>query len=215
MISVVVTTHSTGRDLPGILSSLSNQRQYRSGLSTRGKPFDYEAGDYFSKLPLEVIVSWDGKPPGEVTQFADLYWPRELRWKIIENEKADPPCCGHNTREAGIRAATGDWIVLTNSDNMFFHGWLHSLMQELTPMTGLVYWDIVSNLWGWQARSSKCGWGEIDLSCVCVRAEIAKEVGFPFRAYDGDFEYINKCVELCLRAGLRASHIRQVLGVHN
>lgn len=208
MISIVITTHGEGRDLPGILSSLEMQRQYRTGTSTKGKPFQYEAGDYFSKPDLEVIVSCDGS-----FRTIDIY-SGVNRW--IENDKADPPCCGHNTRQAGINSARGDWIVLTNSDNFFTHGWYHSVIENIVMHeVGMVYWDIVSNLWAWKARESKLAWGEIDLSCVCVRADIAKQVGFTWRNYDADWNYIECCSAICEQKKLRRVRIPEVLGVHN
>lgn len=207
MISVVITTHGIGRDLPGILDSLENQRQYRTGVSTKGTPYMYEAGDYFSQKPFEVIVSVDGPYSGiEVYPYVD-------RW--IETTKANPSCCGHNTREPGLMSATKEWVVLTNSDNLFFHGWYHSLVQQLRPGVGIVYWDIVSNLWRWQAKTSRLLWGQIDLSCVCVRTDIAKQVGFEWRNYDGDWNYIEECHRLARSMQLRAIHIDECLSVHN
>lgn len=206
-ISIIITTHGDGRDLPGILNSIECQRQYRSGVSTKGQPYNYEAGEYFTKPNIEVIVSCDG-PFGRMDVFAGVH-----RW--VENEKSVVPCCGHNTREAGIEAATGDWIYLTNSDNFLCHGWYHSLVQCLQPDYGIVYWDIVSNLWQWQARSARMEWGAIDLSSLIVRSEIAKQVGFPFRNYDGDWDYIDACWSLCKANNLRSVHICEVLSVHN
>lgn len=206
-ISIVITTHGEGRDVPGILNSIEMQRQYRTGTSTRGEPYNYEAGPHFTKPPIEVIVSCDG-PFDRMDIFAGVH-----RW--VENEKSIAPCCGHNTRDAGIQAATGEWIVLTNSDNFFMHGWYHSVAQCLLPEYGLVYWDIVSNLWTWRAPSARLEWGQIDLSSCCIRADIAKEVGFPFRNYDGDWDYVDACNKLCLQRGLRSVHINEILSVHN
>lgn len=206
-ISIIITTHGEGRDLPGILNSIECQRQYRSGISTKGQPYNYEAGDYFTKPPIEVIVSCDG-PFGKMDVFAGVH-----RW--VENEKSVVPCCGHNTREAGIQAATGDWVYLTNSDNFLCHGWLHSVVQCCLPQYGMVIWNVVSNLWTWTAPTAALSWGQIDLSSVLVRADIAKEVGFPGREYDSDWEYINACEKLCRQKRLLPIFIRETLSVHN
>lgn len=209
-ISIVITTHGKGRDLPGILNSIECQRQYRSGISTKGQPYNYEAGDYFTKAPIEVVLTWDGDIGRR-----EAWDERGLHVVHVENVKAVVPCCGHNTREAGIQAATGDWIYLTNSDNLLVGGWLHSVMQCCLPQYGIIYFDIVSNLWTWQAPPARLEWGACDLSSVVVKSEIAKEVGFPFRAYDGDFEYIDACNKLCQKKGLRTIHINEILAIHN
>jgi hypothetical protein len=214
-LSIVITTHGEGRDLPGILSSIHNQRQYRSGTSTRGEPYNYEAGPYFTKPNIEVIISWDGKPDPDFCQAMHVKpFFKGMDWKIIENEKAEPSCCGHNTRGPGIEAATGDWILLTNSDNWLMPGLYHSLVQCFLPQYGLIYFDLVSNLWQWQARKTEISWGAIDLTAVCVRSRFAKEVGFSGREYDADWPFINACSKLVHKSGLRQLHIGEILAVH-
>lgn len=212
MISVVITTHGDGHDLPGILSSLENQRQYQKGVSTKGTIYLYEAGPRIEPLPIEIVLTWDG-PPKHNRAHVELF--NKIKPVQVSSAKAEPPCCGHNTREPGIMAANGDWIVMTNSDNFFMHGWLNALEKVLRPGVGIAYWNIVSNLWRWQAVKSQLIWGQIDLSCVCVRADIAKDVGFEWRNYDGDWNYIDACVKLCDTMKLRKVHIDEVLGVHN
>lgn len=212
-ISIVVACHGKGEYLPGLMNSIVMQRQYRSGISTKGTPFNYEAGARFSKMNVEVIICWDGDKTSEMMElFAISAWPEvDLKQIACPAEGG----VGHHTREHGIRIATGDWIVCTNQDNFFMHGWLHSVVQCCLPHYGIVYWDMVSNLWTWKAPSAALTWGQVDLSSCCVRAEIAKEVGFPFRNYDGDWDYIDACSKLCQQRGLRPIHINEILSVHN
>lgn len=211
-ISIVIAAHGEGEYLPGLLNSIAMQRQYRSGISTKGQPYNYEAGPRFSKPNLEVIICWDGHPDMATIDTTDL-WEEGPPALVIACPKESG--VGHHTREPGIHAATGDWIVCTNQDNFFMHGWLHSVVQCCLPSYGIIYWDMVSNLWTWKAPSAALTWGQIDLSSCCIRADIAKEVGFPFRNYDGDWDYIDACSKLCLKRGLRPIHINEILSVHN
>ena len=205
MISIVITCHGEAAELPIILGSIATQREYKPIPHSRtGAPCLYGAGricDY----PREVIVVSDGK------------LERQLPWGLVDR---DIECfkeggVGHHTREPGILAATGKWIVLTNMDNYFMSGWLHHVSQSFKPSVGLVYWDCVHNAWRWQSRPSKLARGGIDLSCVAVRDDIAKQVGFPFRDYDGDWDYIEACAKAAQQASLELVHVPLTLCVHN
>lgn len=211
LVSIVITTHGKGRDLPCILSSLELQRTHLQGTHSRDRhPVQWVMGDYLDKrdYPYEVIVTCDGPYTGPALNVD----------RVIENEAKGAP--GHHTRAPGIEAATGDWIVLTNSDNYFMSGWRSLLDEHLSkPYTGMMYWQGVNNLWNYTTRASQGGVqlkrGFIDLSFVCVRAEIAKEVGFPFTTYDGDWEYIDDCCLHCIGTGKDVIKMPEILSVHN
>jgi len=209
MVSIVITCHGAAAELPIILGSVATQREYKPIPHSRtGAPCLYGAGgvcDY----PREVIVVSDGclyPGPGLDAAYG-------MSCKILEYQKEGG--VGHHTREPGILAAKGDWIVLTNMDNYFMSGWLHHVSQCFMPQVGLVYWDCVHNAWRWQSRPSKLERGGIDLSCVTVRADIAKQVGFSFRDYDGDWDYIDACAKAAQQAGLELLHVPLTLCVHN
>lgn len=219
LVSVVITTHGEGRGLPVILGSLEDQRAYIVGKhSTAGHGVEWVAGGYLDlkEFPTEIIITCDGMLLGKDID------KKIMSLNIIENEKGSAPNCGHHTRAAGIEAASGDWIVLTNADNYFVSGWRCSFENALAGSDfdeeeiGLVWWSCVHNAWRWNTHGScKLKRGFIDLSCVAVRAHIAKEVGFPFRDYEGDWSWIESCLKKVDEQEMVVEQIKQVLVVHN
>lgn len=201
-ISVVITTHGKGHDLPVILGALENQRAYLPK-KINGKELRWFAGPK-SQVMLEVIVACDGKFEGTLPDYAYL----------VECPKQGG--VGHHTRQPGIKFTEGNFVVLTNSDNYFVSGFLHSLHKELADNVGVVYWNCVNNLWSWGTLGgSKLARGRIDLSCAAVRSDISKAVGFPFRNYDGDWDYVNACCNLAKKNKLKIIYIDQILAIHN
>lgn len=215
-VSVIITGHGAVSDLPVILGSLEHQYEYDKGVSTIDGGAVYWVKGKKAELLTNVILTVDGDYEGDEHDWNLA--PTEVglhSLKIIENPKEGG--VGHHTREPGIRAATGDWIVLTNSDNYFVSGWRHRIEQFICkPQYGMVYWDVVNNLqmWGTQGGSAPKR-GYMDLSCAAVKTEIAKRVGFAWRDYEADWAYMQACMKLCRKEGLEIIHLEQTLSVHN
>lgn len=213
VVSVVIACHGEAKDLPVILGQLSRQREYTMGRNSRTKePFYWDAGQPCD-LPIEVILSFDGMAPSSVEP-GD--WPFPVR--IIENSKQGG--VGHHTRAPGIARAMGDWVVLTNMDNYFIHGWRHRIHPALSwgngKANGIVYWNVLNNLQRWGTHGgTKFIRGHADLSCCAVRTEIAKQVGFPWKHYDADFDYIEGCLKICRARRMETHYIDETLSVHN
>ena len=114
-------------------------------------------------------------------------------------------------------AATGEWIVLTNQDNVFMLGWLDLIAPYLDHNTnGFVYWNGISNLAAWtDGGGSEPRRGRIDLSFAATRTAIAQKVGFPGREYDSDWEYLHAYLEEAKHQGLGIHHVKRTLSVHN
>ena len=214
-ISIVITCHGQAIDLPIMLMCLQQQRVNLEGKhSVTGAPTYYAMGNY-CEHEYETIVVSDGEFAGSL--LGSFPVP-----EIVECHKDKSKNVGHHTREPGIKKATGDWIVLTNADNYFVAGWLDRLVTNISDDMGLIFWDCIHNGWRW---SSKAGDGKIhgcqlkrgyiDLSCVAVKSEIAKKIGFPFRDYEGDYNYIAACARECDKLGLKIGHIPETLLVHN
>lgn len=210
MISIVITCHGEARELPVMLGCLANQRKNKSTRHNRtGAVVRWAQGEYVD-YPYETVVVFDGALRGVLRRES----PSLGFSQIIAT--AQEGGVGHHTRGPGIEAARGEWIVLTNADNYFMSGWL-DLVSRYTndPAVGMIYWNCVNNLWQWSARDSFLARGKIDLSCVAVRSEISKKIGFPFREYDGDWDYIEACKNEVEKQGLRTNCIPCVLCVHN
>lgn len=211
-VSIVITCHGEAKDLSGILNTIENQRIYKSQTlinKRNGKKHtvNFVAGPKYQGL-REVVIASDGVFEGRRPEYTYL----------VECKKEGG--VGHHTREPGINFCGGEYVVLTNSDNLFCHGWLYHLNNILDDDVGLVYWDVVNNLWNWgcnpvRTAGSKLKRGYIDLSSAAVKTEIAKEVGFKWRNYDGDFDYIINCARLCRKRNLKVIHLPLTLGVHN
>lgn len=215
LVSVVITTHGQGRGLPVILGSLEDQRAYVKGIHSKsGHGVLWVAGEYLDPrdYPFEVIITCDGEFEG-YGEYSCFFW----NGLVIENEKQGSP--GHHTRGPGIEVATGSWIVLTNADNYFMSGWRNAIELYLANEgVGAVYYDGISNLWKYDNRKPngvELKRGFIDLSFFVVRSEIAKFVGFPFRDYEGDWDYIFACIKQCKNLGLEIKKVAGVLAVHN
>lgn len=213
MISIVVTCHGAAEDLRVILGSLVNQKENEEGETSLGKKITWLSGSSFAYYPIEIIIVSDGPYVGPSPDWLPM------QAKIIECPKEGG--VGHHTRAVGIEAATGQWIVLTNSDNYFMGGWLHRLVTTINEnggpkKVGAVYWNCINNLWGWSDfGGSKIQRGYIDLSCAAIRADIAKRIGFPYRNYDGDYDYIYTCANRAERLQLAVVQLRETLCVHN
>lgn len=217
-ISIVITCHGKARDLPIMLMCLDQQKVNLEGKhSVTGAPTYYAMGDYCTH-EKEIIVTWDGDAVDN-TEFNSF--DAIVNW-TIENPKESNKNVGHHTREPGIMATSGNWIVLTNADNYFVSGWLDRVVTSIAPDSGLIFWDCIHNAWRWSDKGGDGKFhgcqlkrGSIDLSCVAVRSEIAKKIGFPFEDYEGDYEYISACARECDKLGLQIVHIPEILFVHN
>ena len=224
-ISIVITCHGKALDLPIMLMCLEQQRANLEGKhSVTGAPTYYAMGEY-CKHEREAIIVSDGAFEevglssvrlGEIQK--SYTFPLNIFWTEKEKQKN----VGHHTREPGIKAANGDWIVLTNADNYFVTGWLDRLVTNITDDLGLIFWDCVHNGWKWSDKAGDGRFhgcqlkrGYIDLSCVAVRAPVAKKIGFPFRSYEGDYDYISACARECDNLKLGIGHIQETLLVHN
>lgn len=231
-ISIVITTHGDSRYLPCILSSIENQREAVVGKhSTAGHDVFWELGEPCA-VEREVIVVSDGelddiveyRPVIDVPRGPNPLLGNKCDYFEIEGYEVDliKLCpkeshpCGHHTREPGIMAATGDYVVLTNQDNVFMLGWLSLISKHFKPSVGLIVYGGINNLWRYSDRGGvKLKRGFVDLSFVAVRREVAQKVGFPFREYEGDWEYIDACRSECGKRGLEVVKVEAILVVHN
>lgn len=221
LLSVVITTHGRASDLPIILGTLAHQRVNIEVPHSRDPSITCQWGmGEHCQVVYETIVCSDGPYGGTLAE-------RQMFNVLAECPKQGG--VGHHTRATGIEVAEGEWIVLTNSDNTFMLGWMDLLAKtiEANPLTQMIYWNGINNLWRWSTLGgSKLERGRIDLSFAAVRTDIAKQVGWPWTHYDSDWDYLEACAELANRtfayyhstlpkAGSAIIKLDNVLSVHN
>lgn len=218
MISIVVSTHGDSADLPILLSILDRQRVYYVGIpehAPQNGAVMYLAGDYlkpFENKLIEVIVVSHGK----TRKFS--FDERSMLHKFIELPKVENSY-GHHCREEGIKQATGDWIVCTSADNLFMGGWLHFVMEAIKdPQVGMVNYSVVNNYsafdCGKNYKKHLIERGCVDMCSCVVRADIAKKVGFPFRNFDGDADFLLACAAKVKSMALKIKFLPEILACH-
>lgn len=212
-ISIIISTHGEGRDLNRILSCLELQRNYVLQNGDKGSIY-YAPKEYlhlYEPLPyaesaVETIIVSHGK-------FTGPYPDSVYEVPYVEGSY------GHHARALGIQLARGDWIALTNSDNLYVDGWLCRVIHFINkyPKLGLLHWKCVNNYanWGTSGGPNIRKSGTIDMCCVMVKSNIAKKVGFPWRHMAADFNFIDGCRKMCERRKLDVIYIPEILAVHN
>lgn len=195
-ITVVVTCYGKTPELKILVHSLLFQENY-----INHRPVSKNNTD------LEIIISSDGpyEGPSEILSIPNI--------KLIENNRAN--IHGHNTRGPGIYSATKEWVVLTNDDNYYTAGWLDKVSAQIRPNIGVIFWSHINSLHGYKFVDTNPKLGEIDLGCLAVRTHISREIGFPFRKHEGDYEYAHACIKRSLEYRLRVVKLPEVLFVHN
>lgn len=149
----------------------------------------------------------DGPPPEKLQRHVESMMvdnPRiDFRWT---DERANQ--YGHNLREWGIKIAKGDYIykggkaadilgiLHTNADNYYAPGFIGRARNILmrNPVAA-VYCDCIHNYKGWLHLDVKLKVTFIDLGCMVIRADIAKQFGFPWREHSADWTLFSKIIE--------------------
>lgn len=214
-ISIVAATHPGSPFRRGFIEAFRTQRIYTPKLNEHGVMVHYYTDGFIQDGPFEIIFISDGELDHKVTKRDE---PADLV-KYFSVIKEPVPCCGHNTRSYGIGRAAGDFIILTNDDNYYVSGFISRLTDEIRahPCNDMYTWNCVNNLWKWEAWNCRLQRGKIDLGCAAVKADIAREVGFPWRHYDGDYDYLDACAKMSRKSNVwpGVHHINEVLFVHN
>jgi 1,2-diacylglycerol 3-beta-glucosyltransferase len=117
-VSVVIPFRNEASHLPGLLTSLNNQT-YKGPVEII-LVNDYSTDDYRAAVQT-VTVS-------VALQFIDSPLSRSV--KLTSKQQA---------LEQGIRAASYDWIALTDADMVLTPDWLSSLIDQASPQTAMVF----------------------------------------------------------------------------
>lgn len=130
---------------------------------------------------------------------------------------------GHSSREYGLQNRISDapYITITNCDNYYVPIWVSDICTLVNNDIDFIYWDCVHNhknpnfdrSCGYGLLNSKLNKCWIDMGCVAVKSDIANKVGFPFRDFEADWKFFEKCLKLI--PNKKIYKIPKILFVHN
>lgn len=170
-----------------------------------------------TRRPDEVLVYWSGE---STMSFKKLFWEREV-------VAADPPDdklltiqlhsqpnlndWGHNKRDTGLRAASGDFIGFFNADDHYPKTYIETMMREAEkPGTGFVYC--------WWHPMGRCtpALGSSTSGNFIVRQDLAKVAGYwKDRHYEADGTFIDAVVKAAEKRGSSVIEVPEILYYHN
>jgi glycosyltransferase involved in cell wall biosynthesis len=123
MISVITPTFNNGEELSDALKSVAKQSEFMSG-----------------KVELELILVDDGSDPAHQEKLIELQARIKGVLKLIRLDENQGPAAARN---AGIQAATGDWIGFVDSDDLWPEGkltaiWPYLISDEFDIISGKI-----------------------------------------------------------------------------
>ncbi len=129
---------------------------------------------------------------------------------------------GHSLRDMIIEKTFTEYTLLTNDDNYYVPTFVEEMMEAIDANDlDIVYCNMIhSHVFpeskdqsNYQLLDTKAEKGRIDIGCFIVRTEIAKQVGFKDKGFDGDGTYFESCLNFSPFTTL--GKIKKVLFVHN
>jgi glycosyltransferase involved in cell wall biosynthesis len=133
---------------------------------------------------------------------------------------------GHSLRKAGIRSATGEFLLITNGDNYYSPRFVEFVFEAIDlHHLDIAMWDIVhshskpglSPLPSYSPFSISPVRYCVDIGAFLVRTSMAKKAGFRARTLDADATYFEDLVRAGTATGVRVAigKIEKTLMVHN
>lgn len=100
---------------------------------------------------------------------------------------------GHPIRRKYLQKMPDDgYVVLTNGDNYY----VPRLVGEiLNNGSDFIYWDFKSHHSRYLTGESKLECNKIDMGCVAIKSNIAKNVGFNSVKFAADWDYFNEVIK--------------------
>lgn len=152
----------------------------------------------------ELVFVTDGPNPGarEVVQAA-----QDPRARLVETDKALGRW-GHPHRQAGIDAATGDLIGLSNDDNYYVPGYFEQMVNAIED-TGaeIAFCAMLHSYWAWRAVAP----GN-DVGSWIARRDLLRRTPWSGDTFFYDAEYLK---QLKANAGSRIAIVDRALFIHN
>ena len=163
---------------------------------------------------LEIVH--DGPAPNEVYGIMHRY-SRDHRISFICTSQRNG-LWGHQNRGAALEnleCDPNDFVLLTNGDNYMCPQLVEQALDAVKDNIGIVMWDCIHSHLNYGYHRSQLFEGGLDMSSFCVRADIAKKVGFKYTHFSADGAYAVDCAKECAERGLIAVHINKALFMHN
>lgn len=128
----------------------------------------------------------------------------DSRVKFVETAKALGRW-GYPHRQAGINAANGEWIVLTNDDNYYVPGFISQMVQTATcSQAKIVACSLAHCYSGWAVRDAG------DIGAFLTHRSIFEANPWEGTDFDSDRKYFER-----VSKGLTSAHTNNVLLVKN
>jgi len=163
---------------------------------------------------LEIIH--DGPAPKEVHRIVDRYY-RDPRISLTCTPQRNG-LWGHPNRRIALedlKCDDNNFVLLTNGDNYMCPQLVEQALDAVKDNVGIVMWDCIHSHLNYGYHRSQLFEGGLDMSSFCVRADIAKKVGFKSTHFSADGAYAVYCAKECAVLGLAAVHINKALFMHN
>lgn len=161
----------------------------------------------------EMYVIHDGPAPDDIRRvMEDRVDPRIHFFESPERRGK----YGHpNRREMleTIPTAVNDYILITNDDNYYIPRFVDFVLSAKNA--GIVYYDCLHNYYDYDVLKCRLRVNYIDMGALCVRADVAKKVGFTSDEYHADGIYAEACAAFCGKHGLNIHYIPKPIFTHN
>lgn len=141
----------------------------------------------------ELLLVHDGPNITGLAAIIEAIGDNRITYAETETHKG---LWGHYIRQAEIKKATGDYILVTNADNHHVPVFLEYMLKGFHNGTVATYCsDMIHNYKAWQQISCSPKRGYIDCAGVLVRADAAKAVGWNnITDHSSDWFYFNDLI---------------------
>lgn len=131
----------------------------------------------------EVVIVTDGPNPDARSVFEWFNEQLPGKTKFVETGESKGRW-GHPHRNAGIAAATGEFICFQNDDNYLTPGYVEQLVKPLLSGAGLSVCHSAHSYIGWQQSPSP------DLGSFMFRTELARRIPWPSDDVRAEIHYL-------------------------
>ncbi len=165
-----------------------------------------------------TIVS-DGPEPDTVKQLSKYFDYPNFSYYSLEKRYND---FGHTPREFGLLQSNCKYTIMTGFDNYYVPIFIERFNEVdlKTSDAGFIFCDFVLDHIREGKRYNKYFNAEIkssciDIGCFATLTTIAKQIGFKFRSYAADWEFVEAAIPELKKQKLNILKIPQTLYIHN